>query len=404
MIKAIRVQAKWIHSVSEPVISNGIVEISDGIVIAIRKSKTPESNSIDLGPVSLIPGLINAHTHLEFSNLDRPLGKVGMAFTDWIRLVVAQRSDSQSNAAAKSHAIKLGIRESIESGVIAIGDIATDPMLAEDYGDEIVATIFHERLGRHPDRVRSTVERAGLTLEAFRNGPKQQSAVSPHAPYSVHPDLLAASIKQAQQLHCPLAMHLAETREELQLLRDQTGPFVELLQSLDAWHPETFRSGTTILDYLKLIAQAPRSIVVHGNYLSASEIEFIAQHRTKMSVVYCPRTHDFFHHDDYPLNKLLDARINVAVGTDSRASNPDLNLYRELQMIQQKFPSCESGRILELGTREGALAIGIESEFGTIKSSPAAHLNVVDSDTIQNLFSPTATCVPLARYLQKIGG
>ncbi len=407
MISDVRVQAKWIHTGSGPVISNGFVEIRNGIVTAVGKSKTPKANTVDLGTVSLIPGLVNAHTHLEFSDLERPLGQPGIAFTDWIRLVVSRRSnfpetsESQTPVAkgSKSNAIRLGISESIQSGTIAVGEIASDPMIVADYGDEMIATIFHERLGQHPDRVRSIVEQAAQFLDTFRNGPKQKCAVSPHAPYSVHPDLLSASIRQSQQYNCPLAMHLAETREELQLLCDRTGPFVELLQSLDAWRPEMIRRGTTILDYLKLISQVPRSIVVHGNYLTAADIEFISQHRQKMSVVYCPRTHDFFQHDEYPLNGLLDARINVAVGTDSRASNPDLSLFRELQMIQQKFPTLQPERILELGTQAGTEAIGIDSQHGKIATGQAARINVVNSDGTQGLFSPKSSCIPLAQYL-----
>ena len=135
----------------------------------------------------------------------------------------------------------------------------------------------------------------------------------------------------------PVALHLAETREELELLQSGTGPFVPMLQSFDAWHPDVIPRGTRPLDFLRALGQAHRALVIHGNYLNSEEITFLAALAARMSLVYCPRTHAYFGHEPYPLASLLAAGVNVAVGTDSRASNPDLDLWEELRYLQRHF-------------------------------------------------------------------
>ncbi len=125
-------------------------------------------------------------------------------------------------------------------------------------------------------------------------------------------------------------MHLAESPEELRLLSHGDGPFRDLLADRSMWDESAIPAGTRPLDYLRMLAAAPKALVVHGNYLSAEELQFLATHAASMSLVYCPRTHGFFEHSPYPLRQALDLGVRVAIGTDSRASNPDLSLLAEL--------------------------------------------------------------------------
>ncbi len=199
-------------------------------------------------------------------------------------------------------------------------------------------------------------------------------------------------------------MHVAETREELQLLADQTGPFVELLDSLGAWFPETCPRGATALDILQLLSRAPRSLVIHGNYLDDAEIDFVARHSDTMSVVYCPRTHEFFEHETWPLEKFLGAGINVAIGTDSRASNPDLNLFEELKCLQRKFPDLEPEQILAMGTREGAVALGLPSAVASIAPGNRADFNIVEPIGGDSLLNENSVCIPLSLRMDGASG
>src|SRR5262249_30721246 len=142
----------------------------------------------------------------------------------------------------------------------------------------------------------------------------------------------------ARERDLPMAMHVAESRAELQLLRDGTGPFQELLEERSMWDPEAIPRGSKPLDYLQMLSEAPRSLAIHGNYLDDEELQFLGLHRDRMSLVFCPRTHAYFFHPPYPLGRAIAAGVRVALGTDSRASNPDLSLLAELRHVMQSHP------------------------------------------------------------------
>ena len=389
-------QAKYILPVDQPPISNGVVEIVNGMITAVGKMKTPESEVVDLGEVCLIPGLVNAHTHLEFSNCKLPLGKAGMNFVDWIACVIQSRRSMEDSEKVAS--IQKGLVESSEQGVVALGEIGTEPLQLATYESNLHVTLFFERLGFRREQSQQVADRC----EDFLNLPKSNAtskAISPHAPYSVHPDLLNRLVELSTQYDVPIAMHLAETQDELHMLRDQRGRFVELLESLGLWSKEVYQPGTTVLDLLKKLKRCSRSLIIHGNYLSDSEIGCISQNRTQMSVVYCPRTHDYFEHETYPLKALINAGINVGIGTDSRASNPDLDLFAELKMISKKFSDRNAESILKFGTVNGAIALGISDQFGAIGAGLDGQINVVNSKEPSELLADDAECLPIRKYL-----
>ncbi len=123
-----------------------------------------------------------------------------------------------------------------------------------------------------------------------------------------------------------------------------------------------------------MLSEAPRSLVIHGNYLSAEEIAFLGKQRATMSVVFCPRTHKFFGHSEYPLIEMLAAGARVALGTDSRASNPDLNLLSEMRFVAEQFPNLAHEEILRMGTLRGAEALGLSHDVGTLETGKLADL------------------------------
>ena len=200
--------------------------------------------------------------------------------------------------------------------------------------------------------------------------------MSPHAPYTVHPELLARAVELSAEHAIPLAMHLAESREEIDFLRDGRGPFRELLESRGGWDPAARPLGARPLDELRLLARAHRTLVIHGNYLDDEEIDFLGRQR-QMAVVYCPRTHAWFGHARYPLEKLLAAGAIVALGTDSRASSPDLSLLAEMRHVAREFPAISRATILELGTLGSARALGVDSQVGTLEPGKWANLAVI---------------------------
>jgi cytosine/adenosine deaminase-related metal-dependent hydrolase len=177
---------------------------------------------------------------------------------------------------------------------------------------------------------------------------------------------LQSLVNFAKERELPVAMHVAESAEELELLDAGTGPFQELLDERSMWDADAIPRGSRPLDYLRMLAEAPRSLVIHGNYLDEDEHEFLAANADRMSLVFCPRTHEYFRHSSYPLAKLLEKGVRVALGTDSRASNPDLNLFAEMRHVAKTFPAIDPNVILRMGTLSGAEALGRDAEVGSI--------------------------------------
>jgi aminodeoxyfutalosine deaminase len=221
-------------------------------------------------------------------------------------------------------------------------------------------------LSRAEERVQPLMDLAESHISAARAAANVYPGLSPHATYSVHPQLLrqACALSAAEQF--PVAMHVAESRQELKLLANHVGPLVDLLAKLGAWIPSAMPTGARPLDYLETLQNAHRALVIHGNFLTSEEIEFIGARRDRMSVVYCPRTHAYFRRWLYPLAEMLRAGVRIAVGTDSRASNPDLSVLAELRFVAKQHPRSAPAAILEMGTLAAAQALGIEADFGSI--------------------------------------
>lgn len=380
---AFSLQARVVFPVDRPPIENGIVTIDGDRIVGVepKKAGCELGEIIDLGNVALLPGLVNAHTHLEFSSLRRPLGVPGIGIVDWIRLVIAERGRTSSD---DLDAFDSGGQESLRAGVTTAGDVTTRvPTLPPELRD---LTLFHEVIGfsraRAESALNALVERidaAQRTLAATGVGDsaRVRHGISPHAPYTVSPKLVAELVMLARSRQMPMAMHLAESREELQFLDSGTGPFHELLDERSMWDAEAVPRGSRPLDYLRMLADAPRSLVVHGNYLVDDELAFVGANRERMSLVYCPRTHSFFSHEPYPLANALAAEVRVALGTDSRASNPDLDLLADVRYLARLHSAIDPHEVLRMATLAGAEALGRDKDVGSITPGKIANLVAV---------------------------
>lgn len=391
-------RAHWVFPMAGPPIENAAVTIAAGRIAAV--GKPPDGMPVeDLGNVALLPGLVNAHTHLEFSDLPHPVGRRGIGMVDWLRSVIEHRAalvvppghqraalvGDRIAAPAKAgttSAIANGLAESIRHGVTTIGEIAQPGADGEVYRKSPCnGVVFLELIAPVRDRVEAALASARAHLSSFplrgaggEGGRSFSSGLSPHAPYTVHPDLLTGAVALSVQYRAPLAMHLAESLEEIEFLRDGSGRFRELLESRRVYDAAARPRGSRPLDEMRLLSQAHRALIIHGNYLDDEEIEFLGRHRDRMAVVYCPRTHAWFGHAPFPLEKMLAAGAVVALGTDSRASSPDLSLLAEMRHVARTFPGLSRATVLELGTLGGARALGREAEIGTLEPGKWANL------------------------------
>lgn len=366
-------RARWVFPVDRAPIENGMVEIANGRIINVRSADRFARISDEEAQSALIPGLVNAHTHLEFSDLAAPLSSAG-TFADWIALIVQHRRERTADV---SDVIASGLAESAAAGVTTVGEIATAGWSRAPFGVHTLRTVgFREAIALDPARYDDAYAAVHRHLQDLRSDPSLVGGISPHAPYSVAPPLFERLVDLAHKTDSPLAVHLAETREELQLLSEGSGPLVELFRDGGFWRPDAIPRGTRPLDYLRQIASLPRALVIHGNYLDDDECAFL-EGRPNLSVVYCPRTHAHFRHAPHPWLDLRQRGVRVALGTDSRASNPDLSLWREVQFLHARFPQVDPSGLLEMATRSGSAALGLDSETGTLTPGKAADVAVV---------------------------
>jgi cytosine/adenosine deaminase-related metal-dependent hydrolase len=399
--RPVSLRARWVFPVWGAPLENATVEITAGRISAVHDLRG--ASTIDLGNVAVIPGLVNAHTHLDLSDISAPL-QPALPFTSWLKTVIGHRRERsqaviaetrESGTVPDSTPVAGGRAESAAWGTTTIADIAGagwNPAELSEQGPAIVS--FLELLGLSPEQRDAQLDRARAHLMAGSgtressdrsslpefsrlqqsSKPSPARGLSPHAPYSVHPDLLRGLVDLAVHYRAPVAMHLAETRSELELLSKGTGEFVPFLESMGVWRADAIPRGSRPLDYLRELARVENALAIHGNYLSDEEIDFLATH-PNISVIYCPRTHAFFKHDPHPWLRLLERGINVALGTDSRASNPDLGLWNELLFLRASFPAVDPALLLRAGTWNGAFAL--DRETGSLEIGKSADLAIV---------------------------
>lgn len=365
-------QARWVIPEPGRLLSPGCVHVKAGRVERVWEGS--DAAAINLGDVALLPGLINAHTHLEFSDLRGPLAP-GALFPDWIRAVIHCRRERRTHV---REAIAAGWRECAAAGTSAVGEIATVDEALDILADAgACGVVFREVLGLTEAAIETGLETARRFLAG--DGPAGATLVpglSPHAPYSVAPPLLRGLIDLSVQHGVPVAMHLAETREELELLKAEGGGLVGLLRELGVWRGGLWGEFRRPLDYLRELSRAPRVLIAHGTLLNDVEMDYVAA-QPQMSVVYCPRTHAAFGPPPHPWLALQKRGARVVLGTDSRASNPDLSLFRELQWLHGRCPQVPVSNLVAMATRDAAEALGLGDRLGRLAPGTLAALTVV---------------------------
>ena len=399
-------RAKWIVSNRNGVIENAFIGIKNGVIVTVGAGR-PQGSVVDLGEVALIPGLVNPHTHLEFSDLQQPIGNAHQGFVDWVRSVIERRLAVPSHelASTKRQSIEQGIRECFNAGVVAIGEIATEPVEPDWMANNQLKTVtFFERIISANSRLETGLAGAIQMMNAFDQS-GQPFGLSPHAPFTVTRDALTKLVDMSVQHSLPVAMHLAESADEMELLNSGSGPFIDLLASVDADTRFSESRYKTPNEYLEIMSRASKSLVIHGNYLSNDELEYLGNNADTMTLVYCPRTHDFFGHPPYPIDLVNKHGVHFALGTDSRATNPDLSLWRELQFVLSSYQQVQPANALRWVTTNPARALGIEGQYGDLAEGYLAKINVLpvpasfNSGVYDSFADGDIQAVPLATFL-----
>lgn len=360
--------ARWIFPVDAAPIPGGTIVVRQGKIAAIlpHGDRDPDES---FDHAVIVPGLANAHTHLDLSGL-RHKAPPKLPITDWLGKVVASRRVSSAKSATE--AIRAGIAESIRFGTTILGDIAGDGTSWDDLqAAPMWSVCYREVLGLSETRAQESWKDAADWLRTRPVSDRTRGGLSPHAPYSVHRAIIEAAARIA-----PVAVHLAESTGEKELLERRSGEFVPFLQALGVWEPNSLAPSWDWIVWR--CSQASHALFAHGNYLPPT-----TSLGDQSTLVFCPRTHAAFGHEPYPLESFLAAGHRVALGTDSLASNPDLDVLAEARLTREKYPSIDPAKILRMATLDGAAAMRQDRIAGSLthgKSADFVVIPVADTD------------------------
>jgi cytosine/adenosine deaminase-related metal-dependent hydrolase len=407
------IRARIVVTMDGAPIKNGAVAVSGNRIVDVGRFddiKTRNAgNIVDLGEQALTPGLINAHCHLDYTCLR---GKIPpqQSFTDWVRAINAAKSELSANDYVAS--IKDGFEEAKRFGTTAIANLTAFPELIWQVQQPIRTWWFAELIDiRAPERANELVDAAIESIgrarpQLARRGEVAPWGLAPHALFTASSNLFGRCEEIAQREHILLTTHLAESREEMQMFRDASGPLYEFIKSIGR-RMDDCGTETPLENFLNFIGRGgspnrPSAIeanrhylpwiVAHLNELTESDFDLLERSNSKFHVVHCPRSHNHFGHSPFAFHGLLWLGFNVCLGTDSLASNQTLSLFDEMRSFHKKFPSVSPEQILQMVTVNPARALQQESALGQIIRGAHADLLAVPfsgDDALEEIISFT---------------
>ncbi|HNQ90375.1 MAG TPA: amidohydrolase family protein [Verrucomicrobiota bacterium] len=376
-------RARNVVPVTRPVVCNGAVVVLEGRVRAVGPWREVAARwggrVLDLGDSALLPGLVNAHCHLDYTHMAGQL-LPRRSFTEWIHGITELKAGWGYSDFAKSWLA--GARQLIATGTTTVGDIEAFPDLQPDlwFATPLRVHSFLEMTG-----VRSRREPAALLQEALERVDRLAPAavrgrvgLSPHAPYSTPPSLIELTAEAVRRRGGQWMIHAAESAEELDMFLHRRGPLFDWLARNERDMGDC--GGVTPVGQLaRLGVLDARCVVVHANYLAPADVALLA--RNQVTVVHCPRSHAFFGHAPFPLAALRRRRVNIALGTDSlatvvkrRGEPVQLDLFAEMAAFAEAHPGVAPDRILRMATQSGAIALGRAGVIGEISTGAMADL------------------------------
>ena len=377
----IRYHAAWILPISEPPIRDGWVAVDRGRIAALGR-RAPSGigdTDVDLGRVVVMPGLANAHTHLELSYL-RDEVLPSSAFVTWIRGVMAARRQRPDPSAPEIlTAVDRALDESEAAGTAVLGDISnTLVTFGPLTRSALAAVVFYELIRFNAPDPEAFVADARRQIDALVPTERVRASLAAHAPYSVAP-LVFRAVRAAvdRDPFVPCSVHVSESQEEVEFMRTGGGPWRALLEQVGAWDPAWVAPGVSPVQFLDDSGFLDSGVLaVHGVQMSASDLARLAAHGA--TLVTCPRSNGHTGAGAPPITEFYASGVRVAVGTDSLASAPDLNVFAELATMRALAPSVPASLLLDSATRQGARALGFEADYGTIEPGKRARLLTVE--------------------------
>ena len=369
-------RARHIYPVSSPPIEDGFVSLQGGRILEIGpwNGCLDRAETEDLGEVILMPGLVNAHCHLDYTDFAGAIPSPS-SFTDWIRAMVDLKADVDDAAHRRSWL--RGAQQCLRHGITTLGNIETRlnvlPELWHQTPLRMVSFLEIILLKRESASAQELGRLKAWIKEHIP--PRGSLGLSPHAPYTTKFELLEGC---AEFSDLPMTMHVGESTEEDQMFREGVGAMFDFL--MEAGRDMNDCAGQSPLTNAQRAGLlGERFVLVHGNYLDDFDRERIAEAAAHW--VHCPRSHEYFGHQGFAAEAVLDRGVNLCLGTDSLAtvhdSGAELDLFEEMRLFIQNHPRITAEACVNMVTQNAALALGLQRQVGSLELGKSADLIIL---------------------------
>lgn len=400
------IRARVVVPVSQPPIDNGAVLISGRRIRAVGSwrslSKASKLKSVDLGDVALMPGLINAHCHLDYTGMAGQF-QPPRRFTDWIKLITTAKGAWTDDDFADSW--QLGAAMLLRTGTTTVGDVEALPGLLPRVWNLTPLRVFSflEMTGIRSRRQPRAILEEALGHIAKLEHPRCKAWLSPHAPYSTLPELLKLAMRTARRRRWRVTTHVAESDQEFEMFLHAEGEMHDWIKRNERNNSDC-GLGSPVQHLNRCGALTSSLLAIHANYLAPGDAELLGKSGTH--VVHCPRSHEYFRHQAFPFEALKAAGVSVSIATDSLASviaperkkvlgrtndhsagtldgdgtrskqsaQVKLSLFDEMRSFARRFPSVSPETILQMVTVNPAKALGMAGKLGELRPGAMADL------------------------------
>jgi cytosine/adenosine deaminase-related metal-dependent hydrolase len=352
--------------VTQPPVADGCVAVEgDRILWVGPYSSAPEGQVEDLGDGVLLPGLVNAHTHLELSHLGHLRAVAKKGFLGWMEAVVSARDAPPPGVRAGAGDAIAGL---VGSGTAAVGDVSNTLAhldLLEDSG--LDAVVFFELLGWDPARADAVLASADRRLAEVA-GRRTRVRLAGHAPHSVSRRLFEGLAMRGG----PASVHLAESPAETRFLASGDGEWPEFLARRGLGHVAFEPPVLSPVQYLdSLGVLTPGLLAVHCVQTAPDDWRLLASRGVRVAL--CPRSNRNLGLGLPPVKGLLEAGVGLCLGTDSLGSAESLNVLDDAALLHRELPGLDPALLVRLATAGGAEALGL-SDLGTLAPGKRAVL------------------------------
>jgi aminodeoxyfutalosine deaminase len=398
------IRARAVVTMDGPPIENGAVVASGNRIIDVGKfpeisARHSRHTLADLGEQALLPGLINAHCHLDYTCLRGQI-QPQKSFADWIRSINAEKARLSAQDYLAS--ITEGFAEAKRFGTTTIANLTAFPELIPQVAPPIRTSWFAELIDvRDPNHANGLVDRAIGALKRARDS-DGGIGLAPHALFTASTNLYRRCEEIAQRENILLTTHLAESREEMSMFRDGAGPLYDFMKEIGRDMSDcgdqtpldrflgTVRDSSTAMrsarNNKKAVQNEAGWIVAHLNELAETDFKLLEIFRDKFHVVHSPRSHDYFAHSAFAFERLRNLGFNICLGTDSLASNENLSLFAEMRAFRRGEPAVSPKETLEMVTVNGGRALGRPQTLGRIRANYFADLIAIPCSGMTNVF------------------